>query len=106
MMPLLVIASAASADHDPWAAVIQCESGGDPSAFNGAGPYGGLFQFSQETWNHAAKLADRGDLIDVWPGKASVPDQYLLAETLRRREGLGHWPTCGQLYSEPHASPK
>ena len=36
-----------------WALrVARCESGYNPSAYNPAGPYMGLFQFLQSTWNH------------------------------------------------------
>ncbi len=32
-------------------AVMQCESNGRPSVVNPAGPYSGLFQYSDRTWN-------------------------------------------------------
>lgn len=34
-------------------AVMMCESGGKPTIVNPAGPYTGLFQYSNPTWNGA-----------------------------------------------------
>ncbi|MGH8938088.1 MAG: ubiquitin-like domain-containing protein, partial [Actinomycetes bacterium] len=39
-----------TADGLNWAALAECESGGNPDAYNPAGPYYGLYQFSESTW--------------------------------------------------------
>jgi hypothetical protein len=42
-------------------AVMMCESGGRPLIANPAGPYTGLFQYSNATWNGAWNTyRDRG----------------------------------------------
>ena len=92
----------AGADHDPWAGVIQCESGGNPSA--SSGPYSGLFQFDTQTWNGVASR-HAPHLVGVWPGSASVADQYLMANALLSERGTQPWPHCGRFYSGPHPTP-
>ena len=39
------------ADGLNWAALARCESGGNPNAYNPAGPYYGLYQFLASTWH-------------------------------------------------------
>ena len=57
-----------------WAlAVIQCESGGDPNAYNPAGPYIGLFQ--------------------IWNGSYDVATNVAQAWALYS-DGGNHWPNC------------
>ena len=62
-----------------WAlAVIQCESGGNPNAYNPGGPYIGLFQI----WGgHGPNLYDPAVNI------AAAYSLYLSG-------GAGHWPYC------------
>jgi hypothetical protein len=62
-----------------WAlAVIACESGGNPNAYNPQGPYIGLFQI----WGgHGSNLEDPTTNI------AAAYSLYLSG-------GRGHWPNC------------
>ena len=70
-----------------WAALAQCESGGDPRAVSPAGYYG-LYQFSLSTW-HAQ--GGSGNPID-----ASPAEQTLRAQILYGKAGAGQWPVCGR----------
>ena len=61
-----------------WAmAVIACESGGNPKAYNPAGPYVGLFQV----------LDPSGSLLAPAANIAAAYSKYL-------RQGPGAWPNC------------
>lgn len=71
-----------------WAALAQCESGGNPQAVNPAGYYG-LYQFSLGTW---ASVGGTGNPVD-----ASVDEQTYRAQVLYSRSGAGPWPVCGPL---------
>lgn len=70
-----------------WAALADCESGGNPKAVNPAGYYG-LYQFSLSTW---AAVGGSGNPID-----ASSSEQTLRAQILYNRSGAGQWPNCGK----------
>ena len=70
-----------------WAALAECESGGDPNAVNPAGPYYGLYQFSLSTWQ-----AVGGSGL---PTDASESQQTYRAQVLYNRSGAGQWPVCG-----------
>jgi uncharacterized protein YabE (DUF348 family) len=69
-----------------WAALAQCESGGNPRAVNPAGYYG-LYQFSLSTW---ASVGGSGNPIN-----ASPAEQIMRAQTLYARGGAGQWG-CGR----------
>lgn len=71
-----------------FAALAQCESGGNPRATNPSGKYRGLYQFSRETW---ASVGGSGD-----PAAASVAEQTRRAQILLERSGAGQWPECGR----------
>ncbi len=71
--------------------VVQYESGGDYGAVSPNGLYRGAFQFSQPTWNEAAQLAGRPDLIGVLPNLASKADQDTLAVALYAADGSQPW---------------
>lgn len=75
-----------AADLD-WAALAQCESGGNPEAVDPSGTYYGLYQFSVGTWE---SLGGTG-----LPSQASSAEQTDLAELLYERSGSGQWPVCG-----------
>src|SRR5688500_5946991 len=66
------------ADRPAWAdATVECESGGDPWAYNAAGPYHGPWQVY------------RGALGDVrWNTEQ--------ARSIFDRQGPGAWPYCGR----------
>jgi uncharacterized protein YabE (DUF348 family) len=71
-----------------WAALAECESGGDPRAVNPAGPYYGLYQFSLSTWQ---SNGGTGLPID-----ASPEEQTRIAYNLYLARGRTPWPVCGQ----------
>jgi uncharacterized protein YabE (DUF348 family) len=75
-----------SADGLNWAALAECESGGNPRAVNPAGYYG-LYQFSKSTW---ASVGGSGNPID-----ASAAEQTARAQALYARGGAGQWG-CGK----------
>ena len=80
--------SGGAAPSGGFAALAQCESGGNPSATNPSGKYRGLYQFSRETW---ASVGGSGD-----PAAASVAEQTKRAQILLNRSGAGQWPECGR----------
>jgi hypothetical protein len=71
--------------------VVQAESGGNYGAVSPGGQYMGAFQFSQSTWNFAAQVAGRPDLIGVPPNTASKADQDTLALALYNLDGEQPW---------------
>ena len=70
-----------------WAALANCESGGNPKAVDSSGTYYGLYQFSVSTWD---SLGGSG-----LPSNASSAEQTTRAELLYQRSGAGQWPVCG-----------
>lgn len=70
---------------------LQAESGGDYSVVSPNGEYMGGFQFEQDTWNEAAMLAGRPDLVGVPPNEASPADQDTLAIALYQADGEQPW---------------
>jgi uncharacterized protein YabE (DUF348 family) len=75
-----------SGDGLNWAALAQCESGGNPRAVNPAGYYG-LYQFSLATWHG---VGGSGNPID-----ASPAEQLKRAQILYARGGASQWG-CGE----------
>jgi uncharacterized protein YabE (DUF348 family) len=69
-----------------WAALADCESGGNPQAVNPAGYYG-LYQFSLSTW---AAQGGSGNPIN-----ASASEQTKRAQILYSKTGASSWPVCG-----------
>jgi uncharacterized protein YabE (DUF348 family) len=69
-----------------WAALANCESGGNPAENTGNGFYG-MYQFTESTWE---SLGGTG-----YPNQASAATQTDLAELLYERSGSGQWPVCG-----------
>ena len=55
------------------------------------GTYRGAYQFDQGTWNSAAELAGRTDLVGVDPATVAPGDQDLLAMTLFHSRGAAPW---------------
>lgn len=76
-----------AADGLNWAALAACESGGNPQAYNPAGPFYGLYQFMQGTWNAVGGVGV--------PTGASASEQTYRAQLLYQRSGAGQWPVCG-----------
>jgi hypothetical protein len=71
--------------------VVQAESGGNYAAVSPDGRYMGAFQFSQPTWNLAARAADRPDLVGVHPNVASKAEQDTVAVALYALDGERPW---------------
>lgn len=78
-------AVASSVGGDVWAALAQCESGGNPSTNTGNGFYG-MYQFTAGTWQ-----AVGGSGL---PSDASAAEQTMRAQILQQRAGWGQWPAC------------
>jgi resuscitation-promoting factor RpfB len=79
-------ANSPTADGLNWAALADCESGGNPRAVNPSGKYRGLYQFSIPTWR---SVGGQGDPID-----ASPDEQTYRAQLMYQKAGAGQW-TCG-----------
>lgn len=71
-----------------WAALAQCESGGNPSIVSASGTYHGLYQFSVATWQSVGGSG--------LPSQASAAEQTKRAQMLQARSGWGQWPACSQ----------
>ena len=71
-----------------WAALANCESGGNPRSVSSSGEYRGLYQFSRSTWDG---VGGSGDPID-----ASSSEQTYRAQILYNRSGRSPWPVCGR----------
>lgn len=78
-----------------WAALRNCESGGDYSILNPNGLYRGAYQFSQSTWDWVAG-GHYPALVGVDPAQASPADQDKMAFKLYEVGGWQHWPICGR----------
>jgi resuscitation-promoting factor RpfB len=76
-----------AADGLNWAALAQCESGGNPRSVSSDGRFRGLYQFTMGTWQ---SVGGSGDPID-----ASSNEQTYRAQILYREDGDSPWPTCG-----------
>ena len=76
-----------AADGLNWAALANCESGGNPTAVNPAGYYG-LYQFSLSTWRAVGGSGK--------PSDAASSEQTYRAQILYNRSGAGQWPNCGR----------
>ncbi len=72
-----------------WSGVANCESGGNWAVASGNGYYGGL-QFNVGTWQ-----AYGGEGM---PNQKPAWYQATIADRVRVRSGLHHWPHCGAYY--------
>lgn len=79
--------ASSAASGDVWAALAQCESGGNPATNTGNGFYG-LYQFSLSTWQ-----AYGGTGL---PSDASAATQTAIAQKLQAAAGWGQWPGCAK----------
>ncbi|WP_314805907.1 transglycosylase family protein [Actinomyces bouchesdurhonensis] len=75
-------AVASGDDAAIWAAIAQCESGGNPSTNTGNGYYG-MYQFSLPTWQSVGGTG--------LPSDASAEEQTMRARMLQQRAGWGQW---------------
>jgi hypothetical protein len=80
---------------DQWAALRDCESGGDYSITNPSGRYRGAYQFDRSTWNSVAERHSPV-LVGVDPAAASPADQDAMAFALFTERGARPWPHCGR----------
>jgi len=80
---------------EKWAALRECESGGDYTITNPSGKYRGAYQFDRSTWNSVAGRHDPS-LVGVDPSAASPPDQDAMALALYSERGARPWPHCGR----------
>lgn len=80
---------------EKWAALRECESGGDYTITNPSGKYRGAYQFDRSTWNSVAERHDLS-LVGVDPAAASPADQDAMAMALYSERGARPWPHCGR----------
>jgi hypothetical protein len=73
--------------EEAWAAVRQCESGGNYRALSRSGRYRGAYQFDQQTWEAMGGLGD--------PAGALPMEQDARAKLLYIQRGVRAWPQCG-----------
>jgi resuscitation-promoting factor RpfA len=85
----VLAAPPAAASGDPWAAVRQCESGGNYSINNGTGFYG-AYQMTADAWHSVG--------FSGVPSSASPAMQDEAARRLYARYGTAPWPACGKRY--------
>lgn len=79
------LAGPANAEPINWEAIAACESGGNWTADDGDGGYGGL-QISAAAWD-----ANGGVGL---PSQASSQQQIAVAKRIMADQGPGAWPTC------------
>lgn len=79
-----------------WAALRQCESGGNYAAVSPSGRYYGAYQFLPSTWDSTAASVGRHDLVGVRPDHAAPADQDAMALALYNSRGASPWPHCGR----------
>ncbi|GAA2211323.1 hypothetical protein GCM10009850_067820 [Nonomuraea monospora] len=73
-----------------WEALAECESRGNPEAFNANGPYYGLYQFSLPMWQAVGGM----DTPTSWPEEEQTYRAQLLYQQVGGR-WQGQWPHCG-----------
>jgi len=69
----------------------ESDSAGGYQAVSAGGTYRGAYQFDRSTWDSAAAMAGRYDLVGVDPAAAAPADQDLLAITLYHARGNAPW---------------
>jgi hypothetical protein len=77
----------APAGRDPFAALRQCESGGNYGTDTGNGYYG-AYQFTAGTWRSLG--------LGGLPSQAPPAVQDRAARALQARRGWGPWPSCAR----------
>ncbi len=83
-------AAPVSSDVDSlnWAALAQCESGGNPTIVSSNGLYHGLYQFDAGTWRSVG-----GSGV---ASQAPSGEQTARAKALYQSRGASPWPVCGR----------
>ncbi len=74
--------------YEQWAALRNCESGGNYQAVSPSGLYRGAYQFDLGTW---AGVGGSGD-----PALAPPEEQDHRAQVLWSQRGSSPWPVCGR----------
>jgi hypothetical protein len=92
-LPVPVLSPGPSADE--WAALRECEAGGDYSITNPSGKYRGAYQFGRSTWDSVAER-HAPQLVGADPAAASPADQDAMALALYGERGASPWPQCGR----------
>jgi hypothetical protein len=86
---------------DPFLACTRAhesDQAGGYQAVSASGTYRGAYQFDQGTWDNAARLAGRDDLVGVDPATVAPADQDFVAITLFHARGGAPWGyRCGGL---------
>ena len=72
-----------------WAALAECESGGDPAIVSSNGLHHGLYQFRVDTWYSVGGTG--------LPSRATPDEQTRRAVILQERSGWGQWPACSRM---------
>lgn len=87
--------------NDPFLACTRAhesDSSGGYGAISPGGTYRGAYQFDRSTWDSAARMSNRPDLVGVDPAAAAPGDQDLLALNLYHSRGTQPWGgRCGGL---------
>lgn len=86
--PITITVEAPPVIHDDgsiWAALRECESGGDYTT-NTGNSFFGAYQFLLSTW--------QGLGYSGYPHEASPATQDQAARELQARSGWGQWPSC------------
>jgi hypothetical protein len=86
--------AASTLSSDPFLACTRAhesDSSGGYQAVSAGGTYRGAYQFDRSTWNSAAILSNRPDLVGVDPATATPADQDLLALNLFHARGTQPW---------------
>lgn len=71
-----------------WAALRQCEAGGNYAAVSPSGQYRGAYQFDLITWRGVGGVGD--------PAAAPPAEQDYRAQLLYNQRGAQPWPVCGR----------
>jgi hypothetical protein len=80
--------------NDPFLACTrhhESDQAGGYAAVSSSGTYRGAYQFDQSTWNSAAQLAGRPDLVGADPATVAPGDQDLVAMALFQVRGGSPW---------------
>ena len=76
-----------------WAAMRECQTGGDYTKVSEEGTNYGAYQFRPETWDELAG-SEYPSLVGVLPSEASPADQDRMAYALWQEFGSSRWPGC------------
>lgn len=88
----LIMASggtAAAAPDEVWAPLIECESGGNPTAQNPTSTASGLYQIIDGTWQGFGGLE-----FAPTAAQATPEQQRIVAERILAGQGPGAWEAC------------